>query len=239
MRNLKTILIVVIFLAIGIGFLFLPIREWFLQLEGQVRSLGIAGPVLVAFAYSLMTVLLIPGSALTIGAGTIFGLKLGVLVVIFGANIGAFCSFLLARTFLREKVARWAKSNPKFNSLDRAIGREGFKMVLLSRLSPAFPFTLLNYFLGLTGIRTGSYVLANILGMLPGIFLYVYIGATARDALAGEMTGGAGLFQQSLKYVGLAATIAVVVVVTRVARKAMAAAENEQDDLPQSQPEDP
>jgi len=86
MRNLKTILIVVIFLAIGIGFLFLPIREWFLQLEGQVRSLGIAGPVLVAFAYSLMTVLLIPGSALTIGAGTLFGLKLGVLVVIFGGK---------------------------------------------------------------------------------------------------------------------------------------------------------
>jgi uncharacterized membrane protein YdjX (TVP38/TMEM64 family) len=218
--------IVVLVVAVGIGFLFLPVRQWFLQLEGQVRSLGVAGPVAVALAYVALTVLLIPGSAITIGAGTIFGLGIGVPVVIIGANIGAFCSFLLARTFLREKVAGWAASNPKFSSLDRAIGRQGFKMVFLSRLSPAFPFTLLNYLLGLTSVRTGSYVLANLLGMLPGTFLFVYIGAAARDALAGEMASGASLLQQSMKYIGLAATVAVVVIVTRMARKAMAEAES-------------
>ena len=231
MRNLKTILVVAVLIALGVGFLFLPIRQWFLQLEGLVESLGVAGPVAVALAYVAMTVLLIPGSAITIGAGTIFGLGIGVPVVIIGANVGALCAFLLARTFLREKVLRWAESNAKFISLDRAIGREGFKMVLLTRLSPAFPFTLLNYLLGLTAVRTGSYVMANLLGMLPGTFLYVYIGAAARDALAGEFTGGASLFQQSLKYVGLLATIAVVVIVTRLARKAMAEAENAERDI--------
>ncbi|MFQ5850068.1 MAG: TVP38/TMEM64 family protein [Candidatus Binatia bacterium] len=225
-QNLKIILTVAVLIGVAIGFLFLPVRQWFFQLEGQVEKLGAAGPVAVAVAYVVMTPLLIPGSAITVGAGTIFGLGIGVLVVIFGANVGALCSFLLARTFLRERVARWVESNPKFVSLDRAIGREGFKMVLLSRLSPAFPFTLLNYLLGLTAVRTGSYVLANLLGMLPGTFLYVYIGAAARDALSGEITGSASLFQQSLKIAGLLATIAVVVIVTRLARKAMAEAES-------------
>lgn len=99
-------------------------------------------------------------------------------------------------------------------------------MVLLTRLSPAFPFTLLNYFLGLTAVRTGSYVLANLLGMLPATVLFVYIGAAARDALSGNMSGSAGLLQQSLKYIGLAATVAVVLLVTRIARKALAEAES-------------
>ena len=101
-------------------------------------------------------------------------------------------------------------------------------MVLLTRLSPVFPFVLLNYFLGLTAVRTGSYVLANVIGMLPATFLFVYIGAAARDALAGQMDAAAGFYQQILKYVGLLATVAVVVVVTRIARKALREAEQEQ-----------
>ena len=146
-------------------------------------------------------------------------------MVFVGANLGALCAFLLARTFLREKVARWAEGNPKFRALDLAIGRQGFKMVFLTRLSPAFPFTLLNYFLGFTAVKTGAYVLANLLGMLPGMFLYVYIGAAARDALVGQTEPSAGFYQQILKYVGLLATVVVVVVVTRIARRALREAE--------------
>lgn len=226
MRNGKTFLIAVTLVAASVGFLFLPLRAWFVQLQGGVGSLGAIGPVVVAVAYVAMTVLLIPGSALTIGAGSIFGLLVGALVVIVGANVGALCSFLLARTFLRKKVARWAEANPTFASLDRAIGQAGFKMVLLSRLSPAFPFTLLNYLLGLTTVRTGSYVLANLLGMLPGIFLYVYLGATAGEALTGGSARSVGLFQHTLHIVGLLATVAVVVIVTRLARKAIAETED-------------
>jgi uncharacterized membrane protein YdjX (TVP38/TMEM64 family) len=216
------LLIAVLLVAASVGFLFLPIRAWFVQLQGWVGSRGALGPVVVAAAYVAMTVLLIPGSALTIGAGTIFGLWMGALVVIVGANVGALGSFLLARTVLREKVARWAEANPAFASLDRAIGQAGFTMVMLSRLSPAFPFTILNYVLGLTTVRTGSYVLANLLGMLPGIFLYVYLGATAGEALTGGSASSAGLFQHTLHIVGLLATVAVVVLVTRLARKALA-----------------
>lgn len=229
MRAGKIALIIFIAVDIVVALLLLPFREWFNQFEHYVESLGAVGPVVVAFAYVVTTVLFIPGSALTIGSGTLFGLRTGFLVVLVGANLGALCAFLLARTFLREKVARWAEGNPKFRALDLAIGRQGFKMVFLTRLSPAFPFTLLNYLLGLTAVKTGAYVLANLLGMLPGTFLYVYIGAVARDALVGQADASAGFYQQILKYVGLLATVVVVVVVTRIARKAFREAEQQQE----------
>jgi pyruvate/2-oxoglutarate dehydrogenase complex dihydrolipoamide dehydrogenase (E3) component/uncharacterized membrane protein YdjX (TVP38/TMEM64 family) len=220
-------LLVMVVAAVFVGFLFLPIRAWFVHFEGYVNSLGAVGPVIVVLAYILCTVLFVPGSALTIGSGTLFGLATGFVVVFLGANLGALASFALARTFLRKKVARWAEGNAKFHSLDQSIGRQGFKMVLLTRLSPVFPFVLLNYFLGLTAVRTGSYVLANLIGMLPATFLFVYIGAAARDALGGQPDTSADFYQQILKYVGLVATVAVVVVVTRIARKALREAEQE------------
>jgi pyruvate/2-oxoglutarate dehydrogenase complex dihydrolipoamide dehydrogenase (E3) component/uncharacterized membrane protein YdjX (TVP38/TMEM64 family) len=224
MKPGKTLILLLFAIAAVVGLASLPVREWFMQLESHVQSLGAIGPVAVALAYILCTVLFIPGSALTIGSGTLFGLKTGFLVVLVGANLGALSAFLLARTFLREKVARWAEGNPKFRSLDQAIGNQGFKMVLLTRLSPVFPFVLLNYFLGLTTVRTPAYILANLIGMLPATFLFVYIGAAARDAIAGQM-GAADFYQQILKYVGLLATVAVVVIVTRIARKALGEAE--------------
>jgi pyruvate/2-oxoglutarate dehydrogenase complex dihydrolipoamide dehydrogenase (E3) component/uncharacterized membrane protein YdjX (TVP38/TMEM64 family) len=229
MKANKTIIFLLVLAAIVAGVLFLPVRQWFMEFESYVKSLGAVGPVVVILVYVLCTVLFVPGSAITVGAGTLFGLKTGFVVVVLGANLGALCSFLLARSFLREKISAWAAANPRFRSLDQAIGSQGFKMVLLTRLSPVFPFVLLNYFLGLTAVRAGAYVLANLIGMLPATFLFVYIGAAARDALAGQPDAAAGFYQQVLKYVGLAATIAVVVVVTRLARKALAEAEQGQE----------
>jgi pyruvate/2-oxoglutarate dehydrogenase complex dihydrolipoamide dehydrogenase (E3) component/uncharacterized membrane protein YdjX (TVP38/TMEM64 family) len=229
MKARKFILIVLLLSALVTAVLLLPIREWFMHFESYVRSLGAIGPAVVVLVYVLCTVLFVPGSAITIGSGTLFGLTTGFIVVVLGANLGALCAFFLARGFLREKVATWAAANPKFRSLDQAIGRQGFKMVLLTRLSPVFPFVLLNYLLGLTAVRPGAYALANLLGMLPATFLFVYIGAAARDAIAGQMDVSAGVYQQILKYVGLAATVAVVVFVTRVARKALREAEQAQE----------
>ncbi|MBM2804261.1 MAG: mercuric reductase, partial [Deltaproteobacteria bacterium] len=229
MKRNKVVLISLLMAAVFVGFLFLPVRAWFMQFEGYVQSLGAIGPVVVVLVYVLCTVLFVPGSAITIGSGTLFGLQTGFIVVVLGANLGALCAFLLARSFLREKVMSWADGNAKFHSLDQAIGKQGFKMVLLTRLSPVFPFVLLNYLLGLTAVRTGAYALANLLGMLPATFLFVYIGAAARDAIAGEVSASAGFYQQMLKYVGLLATVAVVVIVTRIARKALREAEQQQE----------
>ena len=221
MSKRKVIVVGVLFVAVAVGFLFLPVREWFGAVQVYVERLGPLGPAAFATAYAILAVLLVPGSALTIGAGTIFGIWTGLVVVLVGANLGALVSFLLARTLLRDKVAEWAKANPRFEALDRAIAKEGFKVVLLSRLSPAFPFTLLNYLLGLTKVGVGSYVLANILGMLPGTFLYVYIGASLSSGLSAE----ASLFKQILLGVGLLATVGVVILVTRTAKRAIAEVE--------------
>lgn len=220
----KVILLVLIVLALFVSFLFLPLRDWFTQLQFQVAQLGALAPLVWTAIYIVATVLLIPASLLTLGAGLLFGLWKGSLVVLAGANLGALCAFLLARTGLRGKVEQWAARNPKFAALDKAIGASGFRMVFLSRLSPAFPFVLLNYLLGLTKVRTSSYVLANLLGMLPGTFLYVYIGTITGQALNNE-ANSAGPYQRILTVVGLLATIAVVVLITRMARKEMAAAE--------------
>jgi pyruvate/2-oxoglutarate dehydrogenase complex dihydrolipoamide dehydrogenase (E3) component/uncharacterized membrane protein YdjX (TVP38/TMEM64 family) len=229
MKLTKVIIIILLLAAMVVGFAFLPVRQWFMEFDSYVKLLGAVGPFVVVLVYVICTVLFIPGSWITVGTGTLFGLKTGFVVVVLGANLGALCSFLLARTFLREKVATWAAANPKFRSLDRAIGKQGFKMVLLTRLSPVFPFVLLNYFLGLTAVRTSAYVLANLFGMLPATFLFVYIGAAVGDAIAGQPHATADFYQQILKYVGLLATIAVVVIVTRIARKALREAQHQQE----------
>ena len=106
MKKSRVILLVALLVTVTVGFFFLPLRQWFTQLEGHVQSLGTLGPAVVVLAYVLCTVLLIPASIITLGAGTLFGLKTGFIVVVIGANLGALCSFLLARTFLREKVAQ-------------------------------------------------------------------------------------------------------------------------------------
>lgn len=229
MKAPKAILTVILLAAVASTFWFLPVRQWFTAFESFIQSWGVFGPIIFVLAYGVLTVLLFPASFMTLGAGTIFGLKIGFVVAVIGANLGALCSFLLARTFLREKVVGWTASHPRFRFLDHAIGKQGFKIVLLCRLSPIFPFILLNYFLGLTAVRTAAYVLANLFGMLPAMFLFVYFGAAARDALDAQPSVATDFYQQVLKYVGLLATFAVFVVVTRVARKALRAAEQAEE----------
>ena len=237
MQKIKPWLLLVLLLALSSGFFFLPFTKWFLQAQEVVEPLGVVGPLSVVLLYLVCTVLLIPGSALTVGAATLFGFWRGLGVVLAGANLGALCAFWLARTLLRARVQQWAAGNPKFTALDRAIGQNGFKMVFLARLSPVFPFTLLNYLLGLTPVRTTSYLLANALGMLPGAVLYVYLGATARDALTTQAAMGTTWWQQLFKVIGLLATIIVVALITRIARQALAEAEAEATPrLPAEQP---
>lgn len=226
MKNKRLWLIGLAVVAVVVLLRLLPVDDWLKLLQSWIESLGVFAPIVYVLVYVATTLLLIPGSVLTIGAAGIFTFWKAFAVVVVGANLGALAAFLLARTFLRERVALWAAGNPKFAALDRAIGREGFKMVLLVRLSPVFPFTLLNYFLGLTTVRVSSYVLGNLIGMLPGTFLYVYIGATARDALSAGARG-TGTWELALRVVGLLATIAVVALVTRTARKALAHVEHE------------
>lgn len=187
-----------------------------------VRGLGALGPVAFILGYVLATVGFIPGSLLTLAAGAIFGIAWGTAYVFVGAVLGATAAFLLARGVLRQMIERKVAADPRFAAIDRAVAREGRKIVFLLRLSPAFPFNLLNYALGLTRVRLVDYVIAS-LGMLPGTLLYVYTGKVAGDvaAVAGGAAPARGVGYYVVLGLGLAATLAVTILVTRTARRAL------------------
>jgi len=203
----------------------LPVTQSLLAFVSWVRSAGPAGMAVFVLAYVLACVLFLPGSILTLGAGFAYGVVLGVPLVWIAANLGAAVAFLLGRTVAREAIARRVEANPRFAAIDRAVGREGLKIVLLTRLSPAFPFSLLNYAYGLTQVSFRDYVVGSLVGMVPGTIMYVYLGSllTSVSEIASGTTAG-GPARQALTFVGFAATVAVTVVITRIARRALAEA---------------
>ncbi len=192
------------------------------QFAQWVHGLGVWGPVVFIIGYAVAAVAFVPASLLTLAAGAIFGLGAGVVYVFIAATIGAAAAFLVSRYVARRAIERRLTSNAKFAAIDRAVGAQGRKIVFLLRLSPVFPFNLLNYGLGLTQVRFADYVIASV-GMLPGTVLYVYYGKLAGDvaALAGGAAPEKGAGYYAVLILGLAATIAVTTVVTRTARRAL------------------
>jgi uncharacterized membrane protein YdjX (TVP38/TMEM64 family) len=189
-----------------------------------IRGLGPAGPLVFVGIYALATVLFLPGSILTLGAGVVFGLVKGSVICSISSTLGATCAFLVGRYLARGWVETKIDGNTKFKAIDEAVAREGWKIVGLTRLSPIFPFNLLNYAYGITKVSLRDYFFASWIGMMPGTIMYVYIGALAGDlATLGTAGGPATTLQWVLRIVGLAATVAVTVYVTRIARKALAA----------------
>ncbi len=186
-----------------------------------VESLGAAAPVLFVLVYAAAAILLAPASVLTIAAGAAFGIWKGAGLVLVGAALGAVASFLIARYFARDRVAARLAADPRLEEVDRAVGESGFRIMFLMRLSPAFPFALQNYALGLTRVRFAHYV-AALVGMLPGTLVYVYSGSVAREvaAAAGAAPARTPAYYAVLA-LGLVATIAVTVIITRVARRSL------------------
>ena len=193
------------------------------QFATWVDSLGVWGPVAFIAGYVVAVVAFIPGSILTLAAGAIFGIGAGVAYVFVAATLGASAAFLVSRYVARSAIEKRLAGNPRFAAIDRAVGNEGRKIVFLLRLSPVFPFNLLNYGLGLTRVRFADYVVACF-GMLPGTLLYVYYGKLAGDvaALAGGAAPERGAEYYAVLVLGLVATIVVTAIVTRIARKALA-----------------
>ena len=163
--------------------------------------------------------LFIPGSVLTLGAGAIFGVVWGSGYVSISSTLAATCAFLVGRYLARDAIARKIEGNERFAAIDKAVAREGWKIVGLTRLSPVFPFTLLNYAFGLTQVKLRDFVLASWIGKMPGTVMYVYLGSLAKAA-SGERTRTTG--EWVLYGVGLLATAVVTVFVTRIAKKALA-----------------
>ncbi len=195
-----------------------------------VKAQGAWGPAFFALGYALAVIACVPGSLLTLAVGALFGIAQGTALVFAAAVAGASAAFLLARTLLRRNIERRLAGNAKFAAVDRAVGREGRKIVFLLRLSPVFPFNLLNYALGLTRVRFSDALLASV-GMLPGTLLYVYLGKVIGDVAAVFADGAAQVEKGGAYYavlvLGLVATAAVTTLVTRTARRALREATQE------------
>ena len=215
----KWVLYLVAGVAVVLAVKYLHVQDLLKEALEWIDRLGPWGPVIFVGLYVVATVLFVPGSVLTLGAGAVFGVVLGSVCVSISATLGATAAFLVGRYLARDAIARKIERNEKFATVDRAVADEGWKIVLLTRLSPVFPFTLLNYAFGLTRVKLGHYVLASWIGMMPGTVMYVYLGSLVNV--------GAGHRQRTpgewvLYGVGLLATVAVTVFVTRLARKALA-----------------
>jgi uncharacterized membrane protein YdjX (TVP38/TMEM64 family) len=190
-----------------------------------VEDLGPWGPAAFIAGYAIATVAFVPGSLLTLAGGAVFGLVRGTLYVFVAAVLGASAAFLVARYVARSAVERRLANAPRFAAIDRAIAAEGLRIVFLLRLSPVFPFNLLNYALGLTRVRVVDYLIGMV-GMLPATLLYVYYGKLAGDVAS--LAAGAALPRDAAYYavlaLGLVATLVVTTIVTRIAGRALQAA---------------
>jgi uncharacterized membrane protein YdjX (TVP38/TMEM64 family) len=200
----------------------LPLHDWLASTLAWAAQHPRSARALFVLAYILAAVLVVPGSILTLGAGFLFGLPLGVALVSIGSLLGAAAAFLVGRLFARAWVAERIADLPRFRALDVATRYDGFMIVFLARLSPLFPYNLLNYGLGLTAVRFRDYFLATWLGMLPATVLFVYVGSLAKN-LSALLNGDvdAGWATRILLVVGFVATVALTVLITRRATRTL------------------
>ena len=195
----------------------LPLGAWISSFQTWVRELGWIGYVVYVLVYIVFCVFLLPGSALTLAAGAIFGFAKGAVIVVISATLGATVAFLLARTIMRRRVEAMTANNARFLALDRAIAKEGGKIVFLVRLAPVFPFAFLNFAFGLTGVRLLTYVIATFFGIIPATLAFVYIAAATTNAATAQLDST----RLAINVAGVIVAIIATLFVTRVATRAI------------------
>ncbi len=224
----KWLIVLLSIVLIG-GFLaFLPTihqQDFLQQILTNIQQLGWRAPIGFIGIYILATILLLPASLLTLGAGALFGVVWGSLYTLTGATLGSILAFFIGRYLARDWVQAQIDRRPGLNAVIQSVVQQGFKIVLLTRLSPVFPFSLLNYVYGVTDVSWRDYAYASI-GMIPGTVMYVYIGSLAGSlATLGQSPAAldpqAQLGRSLLQGLGLVATIGVTLYVTRLARQAL------------------
>lgn len=201
-----------------------------IDLQGQfaaalerIQELGWIGFAVFAVLYVASTVFFLAPTVLTLGAGATYGVVNGTILVSISSMLGASTAFFLGRYFARDVVASKVEGNDGFKAIEKAVAREGWKIVGLTRLSPVFPFSLLNYTYGLTPVTFRDYFFASWIGMLPGTLMYVYLGKAGESiATIGAEGHERSPGEWALLVVGLAVTVIVTLFVTRVARNALA-----------------
>jgi uncharacterized membrane protein YdjX (TVP38/TMEM64 family) len=209
------------------------LSAWIRSLGDWVQNLGIWSPIVYGLVYVAAVLLLLPASAMTVGAGAFFGLAVGIVTASLASITGASLAFLISRYLARDFVARWLAADTRFAAIDRAVASNGWIIVALLRLSPAVPFNLQNYLYGLTGIGFWTCLLTSWVAMLPGTILYVYLGHLGRaglDAAVGRPDRTRTPVEWAFLMIGLMATLAVTILVTQIARQAMKGRPSEPND---------
>jgi uncharacterized membrane protein YdjX (TVP38/TMEM64 family) len=220
--SVKLAAIALLVLGVFIAGRWLDMAALFRVALAWIDGLGAWGWAIFVGLYVVVTVLFLPAFLLTLGAGAVYGVLEGTALVSIGATLGATAAFFVGRYLARDWVAGRIEGHRKFRALDEAVAREGWKIVGLTRLSPAFPFVLQNYLYGLTRVTPRDYILASWIGMIPGILLYVYLGSLAGSLASVGASGHTRTpVEWALYGLGLAATVGVTVYVTRVARAAL------------------
>ena len=228
MKKLKWLKPVLIIAAIAavlmVGGKYFNLQQRIQDLLVWIGNLGPLGMGVYALLYIVACVFFIPGSLLTLGAGVIYGVVTGSILVSIASTLGATAAFLVGRYFARDWIAKKIEGNARFTAIDDAVASEGWKIVGLTRLSPVFSFNLLNYAYGLTKVSLREYVLASWIGMMPGTVMYVYLGSLAGDiaSIGAESAVAPSGAQWAIRIVGLLATVLVTVYVTKIAKKALA-----------------
>ncbi|MBD1875163.1 TVP38/TMEM64 family protein [Nodosilinea sp. FACHB-131] len=203
---------------------FASLQQQLVQALAWIDGLGAIAPLAFILLYIVITVAFVPASIVTLGAGVVFGVLKGAALVFIGAMLGATAAFLVGRYVARGWVANKIANNPRFQAIDDAIAKDGRKIILLLRLSPVFPFNLLNYSLGLSQISLKDYVVGTV-GILPGTVMYVYLGSLVGNLATlgtdSSQPPEAATVQWVIRTVGLVATVAVTLYITRIARRAL------------------
>jgi len=219
--NKKKLLILGVIAVIGFALWKLPITDYIASGLTWIEQNQSTAWIVFILMYAAAIVLLLPALVFSLSAGYLFGIAKGWMIVVVAATLGSCISYLVGQTFLREWVLGKAENMKNFSNLDTAVANKGFLIVFLTRLSPAFPFSLINYVYSVTKIKLPHFALATFLGIMPGSLLYVYAGSAAKnlqDVLSGNVEIGGS---QGLLVVGLIATLLVTILVTRIASKAL------------------
>ncbi len=222
MRSWRALGVAALALGVVVAASRLPVADWVVALAASARSSGWFGVALFVVAYVFSTVAVLPGSVLTLAAGFAYGPAWGLAIASPASVLGATTAFILGRTLLRGWVTRRLGEAPWLRAVEGAVTRDGFRLVLLLRLSPLFPFALMNYALSLSGVRLRTYVAASAIGMLPGTAMYVYVGSlapTAAQLLSGRPGSRSAI---ALYSAGFLATVGVAILAARAARRAIA-----------------
>lgn len=208
--------------AVGLLILF-DAHERVLQLLYWLDAQGGRALLLFVLIMALVMVLLLPGVLFTTGAGFVFGVVQGSAAVVLGTTLGAAAAFLIARHLFGERASRWLRARARLGPVSEELAAQGWKLVLLTRLIPFFPFKLSNYLFGLTAMSLRGFVAGTFIGVIPWSVHNVYLGAIAAD-LSGVGLRGAerSPLEWALYLAGFAATVATVIYVNRLARRALA-----------------